>query len=138
MEHDLPWLILRKDGECAGECQQSRTERLAISGEVTHGLTETTDGRLVGELEIEAKLAQQHPEGSSASIQLDLDSVAAFNQLPVNTRIHRCKRANTIDFAQREKDEMRDLTRASEILTVWGTEDKDLQAVCRFPLSSLS
>ncbi|KAL4066848.1 hypothetical protein J3A83DRAFT_4098437 [Scleroderma citrinum] len=32
-------------------------------------------------------------------------------------RLHRCKRANTIDFAQREKEEMRDLTRASEIIT---------------------
>ncbi|KAI6107935.1 hypothetical protein F5141DRAFT_1188993 [Pisolithus sp. B1] len=28
--------------------------------------------------------------------------------------------ANTIDFARREKEEMRDLTRASEIITLWG------------------
>ncbi|KAI9568302.1 hypothetical protein HD554DRAFT_2205173 [Boletus coccyginus] len=98
LERDLPWLIVRKDGECAGDCERTVPPRNEIvccplgSG-VTHGLTEATDGRLVGELEIEA----------------------------------RCKRANTIDFAQREKDEMRDLTRASEILTVWGSDDRDVQ-----------
>jgi dual specificity MAP kinase phosphatase len=27
---------------------------------------------------------------------------------------------NTVDFSQREKDEMRDLTKASEIIAVWG------------------
>ncbi|KAI0034759.1 hypothetical protein K488DRAFT_44802 [Vararia minispora EC-137] len=32
-------------------------------------------------------------------------------------------RANTVNFAQREKDEMRDLTRASEILVVGGDDD---------------
>ncbi|KAG6335681.1 hypothetical protein ID866_3415 [Astraeus odoratus] len=38
--------------------------------------------------------------------------------------LHRCKRANTIDFAQREKEEMRDLTRASEIISVFGDWDE--------------
>ncbi|KAE9399440.1 hypothetical protein BT96DRAFT_965626 [Gymnopus androsaceus JB14] len=32
---------------------------------------------------------------------------------------------NTVDFAQREKDEMRDLTRASEIVSVFPTEDHE-------------
>ncbi|KAL4075061.1 hypothetical protein V8B97DRAFT_1949258 [Scleroderma yunnanense] len=49
-------------------------------------------------------------------------------------RLHRCKRANTIDFAQREKEEMRDLTRASEIITVWGEGDElDHDATCWDP-----
>ncbi|KAI6042480.1 hypothetical protein EDC04DRAFT_2866696 [Pisolithus marmoratus] len=39
-------------------------------------------------------------------------------------RLHRCRRANTIDFAQREKEEMRDLTRASEIITLWSDWDE--------------
>ncbi|KAF8837479.1 hypothetical protein BDN67DRAFT_198128 [Paxillus ammoniavirescens] len=44
----------------------------------------------------------------------------ALNLNPDTRRLHRCRRANTIDFAQREKDEMRDLTRASEIVSVFG------------------
>ncbi|KAI6025834.1 hypothetical protein F5J12DRAFT_903944 [Pisolithus orientalis] len=38
--------------------------------------------------------------------------------------LHRCKHANTIDFAQREKEEMRDLTRASEIITLQNDRDE--------------
>lgn len=109
-----------------------------LGSRVTHSLTEATDGRLVGELDLEARLVQEQAERVSLSVQPNVDSVASLHQLPVNTRIHRCKRANTIDFAQREKDEMRDLTRASEILTMWGSDDRDLQAVCDFLLSSLS
>ncbi|KAH0832978.1 hypothetical protein J3R83DRAFT_11956 [Lanmaoa asiatica] len=67
LERDLPSLIVRKDGECAGDCEHAAPMRNEI-------------------------------------------------------------RANTIDFAQREKDEMRDLTRASEVLTVWGSDDRDVQA----------
>ncbi|KAI6025001.1 hypothetical protein PISMIDRAFT_27379 [Pisolithus microcarpus 441] len=37
--------------------------------------------------------------------------------------LHRCRSANTIDFAQREKEEMKDLTRASEIITLWSDCD---------------
>ncbi|KAF9223829.1 hypothetical protein BS17DRAFT_753906 [Gyrodon lividus] len=44
----------------------------------------------------------------------------ALNHDPPTRRLHRCRRTNTIDFAQREKDEMRDLTRASEIVSVLG------------------
>ena len=127
LERDLPWLIVKKDGECAGDCERTdptRTESMRCSlGGVTHGLTE-------------AKLAQEHAR--RLSVQPNVGSVASLDQSSVNTRIHRCKRANTIDFAQREKDEMRDLTRASEILTMWGSDDRGLQAVCDFLLSSLS
>lgn len=133
MEHDLPWLIVRKDGECAGDCEHTLPPRTCcpLAAGVTHGLTETTDGRLIGELEIEARLQAERLFGPG---QPTVDSVPSLDKssstpLNVNTRIHRCKRANTIDFAQREKDEMRDLTRASEILTVWGSDDKDLQTV---------
>ena len=112
-----------------------------LGGGVTHGLTEATDGRLVGELEIEARLAAEQVERSSTSVQPNTDSVASLDQssgapLNFNTRIHRCWRANTIDFAQREKDEMRDLTRASEILTVGGSDDREVQVVCDFLSSS--
>lgn len=149
LERDLPWLVVRKDGECAGDCErtiplQNEIVCCPLGGGVTHGLTEATDGRLVGELEIEAKLAaeREQAECRSASVSPNADSVASLDQssgapLSVNTRIHRCKRANTIDFAQREKDEMRDLTRASEILTVWGSNDRDVQVVCDFFLYSL-
>ena len=44
--------------------------------------------------------------------------------------LHRCKRTNTIDFAQREKEEMRDLTRASEIITLWGERDESVSVIC--------
>lgn len=148
LERDLPWLVVRKDGECAGGCERTVPPRNEIvccplgSG-VTHGLTEATDGRLVGELEIEARLAaeQKQTETRSASALPNADSTASLDQasgspLSVNTRIHRCKRANTIDFAQREKDEMRDLTRASEILTVWGSDDRDVHVVCDLLLYS--
>lgn len=144
LERDLPWLIVRKDGECAGDCEHNvppRTETVfrPLGDGLTHGLTETTDGRLAGELEIEARLAAEQAERLSGSVHATPDSDSQSSKVPlsVNTRIHRCKRANTIDFAQREKDEMRDLTRASEILTVWGNEDKDVRAVCDFLLSSL-
>lgn len=142
LERDLPWLIVRKDGECAGDCEhadltRSESVRCPLGGAVTHGLTETTDGRLVGELEIEARLAQEQAERSSASVHPNLNSVPSLTQSSVNARIHRCKRANIIDFAQREKDEMRDLTRASEILSVWGSDARDLQVVCVFLLFSL-
>jgi dual specificity MAP kinase phosphatase len=146
LERDLPWLVTRKDGECAGDCEHTvplRTESVCcpLGGGVTHGLTEATDGRLVGELEIEARLAAKQTGRSSTSVQPNTDSVASVDQssgapLNVNTRIHRCRRANTVDFAQREKDEMRDLTRASEILTVWGNDDKEVQVVCDFIWSS--
>ncbi|KAG9314930.1 hypothetical protein JVU11DRAFT_4038 [Chiua virens] len=138
LERDLPWLIVRKDGECSGDCDravQTQTQNVChpVDRGMTHGLTEATDGRLVGELEIEAKLAAEEAEYLSASGQPIADFVTSFDQTSgaprnMNTRIHRCKRANTIDFAQREKDEMRDLTRASEILTVWNSDDRDVQA----------
>ena len=147
LERDLPWLVVRKDGECAGDCEHTvplRTESVCcpLGSGVTHGLTEATDGRLVGELEIEARLAAEQAERPSTSVQPNADSVASLGQSSgaspnVNTRIHRCRRANTIDFAQREKDEMRDLTRASEILTVWGSDDREMQAVWGFLLPSL-
>ncbi|KAF8551373.1 hypothetical protein OG21DRAFT_1487029 [Imleria badia] len=138
LERDLPWLIVKKDGECTGDCDHTvppRTESVyrPLGNGLTHGLTETTDGRLVGELEIEARLAAEEAERLSGSVHPTADSDPSLDRssrvpLNVNTRIHRCKRANTIDFAQREKDEMRDLTRASEILTMWGSDDKDVQA----------
>ncbi|KAF8440487.1 hypothetical protein L210DRAFT_3645628 [Boletus edulis BED1] len=136
LERDLPWLVVRKDGECAGDCDRNvppRTESACYPLSGMTGLTETTDGRLVGELELEAKLAAEQAERLSGSVQSTADSIPSLDwssDVPpnVNTRIHRCKRANTIDFARRERDEMRDLTRTSEILTVWGSDNRDVQA----------
>lgn len=145
LERDLPWLTVRKDSECAGYCEHPAptwTESVYCPpGGEMHGLTEATNGRLVGELEIEANLAAEQARRLFPSIQPNADPVAPLDHssstpMNVNTRIHRCKRANTIDFARREKDEMRELTRASEILTVWG-DDRDVQAVRDFLLSSL-
>ncbi|KAI6125107.1 hypothetical protein EDD16DRAFT_1474800 [Pisolithus croceorrhizus] len=78
IERELPWMIMQRDGDSGA-------------------LTQSTDGRLAGELEIEAELDAR-----------ELHSPP----LPIG--------ANTIDFARREKEEMRDLTRASEIITLWG------------------
>ncbi|KAG8213355.1 hypothetical protein J3R82DRAFT_11841 [Butyriboletus roseoflavus] len=110
IERDLPWLVVKKDSECAGYCEHPPPTR-------------TENRRLVGESEIEARRL-------SPFVQPNADCVASLDRTPmnVNTRIHRCKRANTIDFARREKDEMRELTCASEILTVWASDDKDMQA----------
>ncbi|KIK95225.1 hypothetical protein PAXRUDRAFT_827227 [Paxillus rubicundulus Ve08.2h10] len=179
IEKELPWMVMRKEGECKGGCEQTQgagegkgagccevgcAEGLCCALE-THGLTEGTDGRLVCEAEMDSEVGvrgqvqvQRHPQEERVHGQhlhrtddahrhhssvhpphahhhrhphgyghcqhshspYNNPANPALNLNPDMRRLHRCRRANTIDFAQREKDEMRDLTRASEIVSVFG------------------
>ncbi|KIJ67125.1 hypothetical protein HYDPIDRAFT_38546 [Hydnomerulius pinastri MD-312] len=199
IEAELGWMVMRKEGEegtcfgCSSAGSATNTtngdadagcygfecsEGLRRSGSSSHGLTESTDGRIIGEDEIEAGLetgeggdlhhmrrhphqhahthAHTHPYRSSGKDDHHSShhqhphqhrTHHSHSQLPSSThghhhpsnphpnhnsgantnthsnlnprRPHRCKCANTINFAQREKDEMGDLTRASEIVSVW-------------------
>lgn len=202
IERELPWMIMHRDGECDGSCtgetllasggccavsgcpgrctagsatcQCDPTRRNGRSS--TGALTQSTDGQLAGELEIEARelhspslpistrsRSHTHPYHSREGQRLHCDrqpyhsptapdaystSANGSAQLPMANRgtshhhcyhtqslpstrtgsrerlhLHRCRSANTIDFAQREKEEMKDLTRASEIITLWSDCD---------------
>ncbi|KAJ7081890.1 hypothetical protein B0H15DRAFT_853971 [Mycena belliarum] len=56
------------------------------------------------------------PVGLGMGMDVDVTGVATAEPVGVNAETA----PNTIDFAQRERDEMRELTRASEILSVFG------------------
>lgn len=209
IERELPWMIMHRDGECDGSCAGDivsttggccadsgcpgrctvgaaacRCDPTRRRGYGSGALTESTDGRLVGELEIEAELdarelhspprpivtrsrshtlpyharegqrphrdrqlyhshtapdAHQTSANGSTCTQPPMsdDRDTSYHHcfhtqfLPSTCmgsrkrhHLHRCKHANTIDFAQREKEEMRDLTRASEIITLQNDRDE--------------
>jgi len=76
-----------------------------------------------------------HQDPTSTSVNHHSCVLSPFGHLahtsPGNHHeLHRCKRTNTIDFARREKEEMRDLTRASEIITVWGVGAESVSTAC--------
>ncbi|THU92816.1 hypothetical protein K435DRAFT_967526 [Dendrothele bispora CBS 962.96] len=56
--------------------------------------------------------------GSAVDSAVDSDGGDPNPNTSVNTNLE-LRPPNTVDFAQRERDEMRDLIRASEIITVW-------------------
>ena len=67
-----------------------------------------------------------HTTGTDALTVSETHPAAPHSQSTEQQQQHeQCllRRANTISFAQREKDEMRELTQASEILTVPVADD---------------
>lgn len=223
IERELPWMIMRREGECGGTCESEDVDSKGhaagcctvsgcpgrctigpnacycdparssshkrMNGPITS--TDSGDGRHPGgsEMDVEASTVegteQKEPQSPSHSTSMrlrslthpydsrdglaphcerhlphsqtapvqkisDIRSPDAISQhqhsqisgcarhtvchhsRPVSTalsrfrghrQLHRCKWSNTIDFAQREKGEMRDLTRASEIISVWSEDD---------------
>ncbi|KAF9236694.1 hypothetical protein BU15DRAFT_89003 [Melanogaster broomeanus] len=104
VEQELSWMVMKKEGECEGGCEH------------TEGGKGMGYGRIASELEVEGEMDAAAAEEHHSH---------AFDYNPNTRRRHRCRWANTVDFPQREKDEMRDLTRASEIVSVLGVNADD-------------
>ncbi|KAH7926072.1 hypothetical protein BV22DRAFT_1063654 [Leucogyrophana mollusca] len=99
IEQELPHLVVRKED--------------AVRGAHTEG----SDGRIVGDPGVNGEA--QTPAIASSSTPMPTTTSTAMTPAPTHFLLHR---ANTIDFAQREKEEMRDLTRASEIISVFPSD----------------
>ncbi|KAH7884295.1 hypothetical protein F5I97DRAFT_1937777 [Phlebopus sp. FC_14] len=100
MERELGWMVMRKEEEGCGCCFGGYQRPHDPSGQLKSH---------------HSQLPHHHP------IAGQIQGRGVFPQFSGRRR---CKRANTIDFAQREKDEMRNLTRASEIVSVFEEENK--------------
>lgn len=103
---ELQCLLMRQEDELLSDSDDESEGRPAeCDRDHRHGKvngtahTDSTDAHVVGEMELDAE-----PEKKSKKKML---------------------KANTIDFAQREKEEMRDLTKASEIFSWFPAADKE-------------
>ncbi|KAF9447407.1 hypothetical protein P691DRAFT_802517 [Macrolepiota fuliginosa MF-IS2] len=115
MRKDLSHLMMRI-------CVEPVTGGLFGTRQVTHGAhTDGSDGHVV-ELAMVESMERKLPDlGVVGDMDMDVDDPSQATQ----KRHHQGTIAemipNTVDFAQREKEEMRDLTKASEIISLFPT-----------------
>ncbi|KAF5371701.1 hypothetical protein D9758_003412 [Tetrapyrgos nigripes] len=114
--------------------------RLVKPGDVPGSLVELFEGSKGKDLktkdraEIGAEKNTHSGAGAASNANMDLDTVMADAEpeaMNDDTGVHPSQKSNsnsnpnpdvppnTVDFAQRERDEMRDLTRASEVISIW-------------------
>ncbi|KAH7913498.1 hypothetical protein BJ138DRAFT_1134002 [Hygrophoropsis aurantiaca] len=105
IERDLPHMVMRKEDAVRGAHTESTDGR--VVGDVGHTLDVDVDG---------SRCTVLYSASASPSAS---QSKSTLTSVPTDSLLHR---ANTIDFAQREKEEMRDLTRASEIISVFPSD----------------
>ncbi|KAG6906744.1 hypothetical protein DXG01_012296 [Tephrocybe rancida] len=86
--------------------------------------TDGPDGHIANMEVIEGQADRMDPEGMYVDVDTDMDlepgidaDVVAHARSQGRSRA-RARDSNTVDFARREKEEMRDLTKASEIISV--------------------
>ncbi|KAK2459873.1 hypothetical protein APHAL10511_008073 [Amanita phalloides] len=134
MRRDIPHLVMRVatnpewSASAGWETEDVRGGRIPLSGGAH---TDRSDGHVVEQGECTD--LEPYPRATSSQagdMGMELDMEMDVDTPPVNAKDvddpENDHAANTVDFAQREKDEMRDLTRASEILSCLPEGEDDL------------
>lgn len=118
MRRGLPHLMMRI-------CVEPVTGGLFGTRNANHGAhTDGSDGHVVELAAVESRERDQTGGGVVGDMDMDVDSPSQAVQKGHQETIAELD-ANTVDFAQREKEEMRDLTKASEIISLFPTSLTD-------------